>query len=346
MLTDRIVPLDTSNDPEDYLSTSLGVIFPDDITNQHGDASCPVIYKSPLFGDIVLQMADPEAKNTRLFSHHLWNAGVQLAALIEDSDSGAQSSGERELCSVFGDGLSWSVAGERVLELGAGSGLTGIIAAKAGAEEVVISDYPAPEVLRNILVNVERNLGHKGHHLESDGSTDASVVGGKRTGNCSVVGHEWGRVPDGFETKATDKEVEEMRDRANESPPDLPLPSPDLFTAQHKHHFTRLLVADCLWMLDQHANLQRSISYFLHHEGRAWVIAGFHTGRAKLSNFFREEELREKGLEVERIWERDAEGHEREWVVDRGVEDVTGRKRWLVVAVLRRIGVQEGAGAR
>jgi hypothetical protein len=46
--------------------------------------------------------------------------------------------------------------------------------------------------------------------------------------------------------------------------------------------------------------------------------------------------LREAGLEIEKIWERNADGVEREWVVDRGIEDVTERKRWLVIGILRR----------
>ena len=41
-------------------------------------------------------------------------------------------------------------------------------------------------------------------------------------------------------------------------------------------------------------------------------------------------------MSIERIWEKEAGGREREWVVDRGIEDVTERKRWLVIAVLQR----------
>ena len=69
---------------------------------------------------------------------------------------------------------------------------------------------------------------------------------------------------------------------------------------------------------------------------RVWVIAGFHTGRAKLAPFF--DVAAEEGLEVEDIWERNVEGMERKWAKERdgGVEDVTGRKKWLVVAILRR----------
>lgn len=88
----------------------------------------------------------------------------------------------------------------------------------------------------------------------------------------------------------------------------------------------------------QHENLLKSVEWFLADtaEARAWVVAGFHTGREKMRGFFDGERLAGLGLEVERIWERDCDGLEREWVLDRGIEDPVGRKRWLVFAVLKR----------
>lgn len=75
---------------------------------------------------------------------------------------------------------------------------------------------------------------------------------------------------------------------------------------------------------------------------RVWVIAGFHTGRAKLVQFF--VVAAAEGLEVEEIWERDVDGNERAWATERdgGREDITGRKRWLVIAILRRQQPQSG----
>ena len=159
----------------------------------------------------------------------------------------------------------------------------------AGAEEVVLSDYPSPAILTNTKSNVERNVPKE---LQQ---------------NLSVQGHEWGVVTDDF-SKA------------------------------YANHFSRILCADCLWMDGEHYGLAQSMEHFLSHkvDARVWVIAGFHTGRAKLVSFF--DIAAQAGLETEKIWERDADGNEREWVRERngGQEDATGRNKWLVIAILRR----------
>jgi hypothetical protein len=67
-----------------------------------------------------------------------------------------------------------------------------------------------------------------------------------------------------------------------------------------------------------------------------------------MRGFFDDPALKEEGLVVEKIWERNADGGEREWVEDRGKEvegdggltDASAaalNKRWLVVAVLKKI---------
>ena len=106
----------------------------------------------------------------------------------------------------------------------------------------------------------------------------------------------------------------------------------DEFSKSHAGHFTRVLSADCLWMDGNHYGLAQSIAHFLSdkEEARAWVIAGFHTGRAKLVSFF--DIISQAGLEVEAIWEQDADGYKRDW--DREREDKE-RNRWMVVAILK-----------
>ncbi|KAF2502589.1 hypothetical protein BU16DRAFT_587888 [Lophium mytilinum] len=280
--------------PEDFLSSALGTLFPDDCQNMHGDDPDTVIlYKNKRFGELELTVAEPSGEEERRkFAHYLWNAGVLMGELV------AGRKGENE-----GDGRGigrwwvsneeerlWGVKGETVLELGAGVGLGGIISALAGAEEVVVSDYPAPELLANITKNVESNVPC---NLRS---------------HLSVRGHEWG---------------------------DLDSP----FSTEKAGCFTRILAADCLWMPWEHQSLARSMLHFLSPspDARVFVIAGFHTGRAKLAPFF-EEVVGEEGLEIEEIYEMDANGVRREWRPERdgGLENMGERKKWLVVCRLRR----------
>ena len=180
--------------------------------------------------------------------------------------------------------------GVRVCSLrSAGTGLASIVSVLAGAEQTVISDYPAPELLTNIKVNVKRNI--PAQLLE----------------RVSVESHEWGAVTDEF-------------------------------SSGHAQYFTRILSADCLWSSGQHHSLAKSMLHFLSFNAtaRVWIVAGFHTGRANVASFF--EVAVEAGLEIEEIWERDINGGEREWMTERDsqAEDVTERKKRLVVAILRR----------
>jgi len=89
----------------------------------------------------------------------------------------------------------------------------------------------------------------------------------------------------------------------------------------------------------EHENVAKSMLHFLSEapEARVYVIAGFHTGRAKMAGFF-EETVPKVGLEVEDVFEMNAEGVRRPWAKERdgGREDIGERKKWLVVARLRR----------
>jgi EEF1A N-terminal glycine/lysine methyltransferase len=120
---------------------------------------------------------------------------------------------------------------------------------------VVLSDYPAEEVLSNIQANVQRNTATraKGHYAD-----------------LRIKGHEWGLLD-------------------------------DKFSMEERGSFGRILVADCLWMPWQHANLLQSISWFLREDGRAWIIAGFHTGREKMKGFFDEENVHAVGYSEAKI---------------------------------------------
>ena len=296
---------DTRDEPEDFFASSLSVIFPDDVTNQHGDANHALIYTSPYLSQpILLELDDPtDAEERYLFSHYLWNAGLLLAELIEQDTLGlpAFPTKNGSSCGNGGNGEKgpFHVEGLSVAEVGAGTALPSIMAALLGAEKLLVMDYPAEGVVRTLNANVSRNI-------KSDVAPEWRSV--PVTREVEVKGHAWGEF---------DEDMEVLRGS-----------------------YDRVVSCDCLWMPWQHENLRRSISYFLKEdqEARAWVVAGFHTGRAKLKGFFDREGLLAERLEVEKIWERDCAGKERQWDEEREEEDKTVRKRWLVVAVLKRVG--------
>ena len=120
-------------------------------------------------------------------------------------------------------------------------------------------------------------------------------------GKVSVRGHEWGVLTDEF-------------------------------SVANARRFTRILCADCLWADGEHYALAQSMVHFLspNDGARIWLIAGFHTGRAKIASFF--DIAFQAGLETETSWERDCDGNERNWERDR--ED-NERNRWFVVAILK-----------
>ncbi|KAH9953713.1 putative methyltransferase-domain-containing protein, partial [Russula dissimulans] len=96
--------------------------------------------------------------NHPLWGHHLWNAARSLAAFLQRTP---------EL-----------YVARTVLELGAGGGLPGLVAAKCGARKVVLTDYPDQALLDNLVYNVKQN------------------VEPARRGALCVRGYVWGRPLD------------------------------------------------------------------------------------------------------------------------------------------------------
>lgn len=106
-----------------------------------------------------IQQQSLTSGTVQLFAHFVWNAAILLADLIKSD--------------------KFFVRGESVLELGAGSGLPGLMAILQGAQFVVLSDYSSPELLANLERNVQENipdpLRHaitvEGHIWGEDGSS-------------------------------------------------------------------------------------------------------------------------------------------------------------------------------
>ncbi|KAG8631002.1 hypothetical protein KVT40_000142 [Elsinoe batatas] len=170
----QFIPASTEETPEDIFASAPGLIFPDDLRNHHGEAGAVLIYRSARFGNVELRTADPDGEtDRRLFGHYLWNAGILMSERI----SGQRLLDENEV-------KTWNVEEETVLELGAGVGLTGMIACLAGAKEVVVSDYPTKVILDNIHKNIEQN----------------EALWGARKPH--VQGHEWGAFNDDFSVES------------------------------------------------------------------------------------------------------------------------------------------------
>ncbi|PNH53054.1 hypothetical protein VD0003_g4343 [Verticillium dahliae] len=284
--------------PEDFLSSALATLDPDDQPHIHGDSDHGLLYTSPhLPKPFPLSLADPATEqDRRLFSHYLWNSSLLLAELIEAGSLPSPLPHPTSGPSPLGPPSSaFNVKGLATLELGAGTALPSLLAALLSARRVVVTDYPAASVLETLRANV--TLG------AVPAASPTSIVAPEVT----VEGHAWG---------------------------DLTTP----LAVSSAHAFDRLLMADCLWMPWLHDALLASISHFLADtpDARVWIVAGFHSGREKMRRFFDADFLAAATLEVESIWERDAAGVERAWVDERPGEEAAGRKRWLVVAILRR----------
>lgn len=125
--------------------------------------------------------------------------------------------------------------------------------------------------------------------------------------------------------------------------------------------FDRLVVADCLWMPDQHENIVKTILLYLkenkrqNDQGRptgsiipcAIVVAGFHTGREVVNRFIQIATGSISGddthngntqakLEAIEICEIDIDGNRRPWQDVRPTETKEQSKRWCMCAILAR----------
>lgn len=251
----------------DYFEESLSSIF-DDIVVSHGSPGEHVTHETQNYGTFKLRLTQPSTWEEQLcFSHFLWNSELRLAKWIDEGKV--------------------PVRGRRILVLGAGAGLCGILAVRAGAKAVVLSDYPAQSMLDNLRQNVEQNLT-----LEEQQRTN-------------IVGHLWGE---------------------DASP---------LLQAGAGGKFDAVFLADCLWMPEQHDALIKTLVSVLVHtkEARIYCIAGFHSGRQKMANFFPRAEL--MGLTfVSEPYEISQRDRVRPWDPARPEEDSVERKHWTVIADL------------
>ncbi|KAJ3130303.1 hypothetical protein HK098_004350 [Nowakowskiella sp. JEL0407] len=149
-------------DEYDVFESSLGIFG--DSPFAHGNPGQNVSYyrmknadnSSPIPNTIEFELADVDATAVNLMAHYAWNSAYILADLIEKGEI--------------------NVTSKRVLELGAGAGIPGILAFLNNANHVVLSDYPAQEIMDTL----QRNADSAKRFSKN---TESSI---------SVVGHIWG----------------------------------------------------------------------------------------------------------------------------------------------------------
>ncbi|KAE8348098.1 hypothetical protein BDV28DRAFT_113356 [Aspergillus coremiiformis] len=296
--------------PEDLFTAFLPHLFPDDAPSFHGDPGQHLLYSSPRYGDLEIMVPSyPNQSKNR-------SEDRRTSGKVNDVEEG------RRLFAHF----LWSAAmvvaegvekAEHLFSLGqldcdtAMWTVTGESVLELGAGAALPSVVCTLAQASTVTITdhpsspafagaIAFNVGHNIRKTSS--KTDVIIKP-----------HEWGTL---------------------ESDP---------WAVEKKGTFTRIIAADCYWMRSQHENLVKTMEWFLAPGGKIWVVTGFHTGRAIVTRFF--ETAVDGGLEIERIHERDLnsmteDGQEvrRDWVPEREGEGPENRKRWCVVALLKRKG--------
>lgn len=124
----------------------------------------------------VVKFRIPPDDVNKLQAHYQWDAGAFAARLLYFNSRDHQ---EHLATSLTLHRQEADVQNKSVLELGAGTGLPGIISAKQGANPVVITDYPNKGIIDCIKENVERITSSQASHVQVQGldfSDKASVA--------------------------------------------------------------------------------------------------------------------------------------------------------------------------
>lgn len=187
-----------------------------------------------------------------LWGHLLWNAGRLLATYLEQRPHLYKT--------------------KSVLELGAGAGLPSLICAIGGASKVVVTDYPDPDLVRNLQLNI----------------ATCSPLPRSEDGNASTIvaeGYLWGGDTSPLLSHITQSKLEGA-------------PKFDL-----------LILADLLFNHSEHAKLVRTIELTLTKEPQSVALVFFTPYRPWLLEkdlaFF--DLAREAGLTVTKVFEEEVE---------------------------------------
>lgn len=122
----------------------------------------PILFDSERYGQfkLYLNSAVDTYDEIQLQSHLLWPSSPKLAQLMEEGEEA------HAVESRIG------IRGESVLELGAGSALLSLLAARMGASQIEVTDYPQPGIMDAIRKNVKANLNEEEQSRVSISSLD------------------------------------------------------------------------------------------------------------------------------------------------------------------------------
>ncbi|KAE8145157.1 hypothetical protein BDV25DRAFT_76018 [Aspergillus avenaceus] len=301
--------------PEDVFAAFLPHIFPDDAPSFHGDPGQHLLYSSPRYGGLEIMVPS--------YPHQSQSRTEETAPGLPGA--GGKANDVEEGRKLFAHFL-WSAAmvvaegvekADHLSSLGELDSDTAMwkvqgesvleLGAGAGLPSVVCALAQASAVTISDHPSSPAFAGAIAFNI------DHNVRKSSSTTDILIKPHEWGTLDS------------------------------DPWAVEKKGTFTRIIAADCYWMPSQHENLVRTMTWFLSPGGKVWVVAGFHTGRAIVAGFF--ETAVELGLEIEQIYERDlimqaedGKGVRRDWTPQREGEGPENRRRWCVVALLKRKG--------
>lgn len=169
-----------------------------------------------------------------LWGHLLWNAGKLTTDYIDEHR----------------DTL---VAGKTVLELGAAAALPSLVSSLS-AKQVIITDYPDPELISNIQYNVE----HAG-------------LGKDVTKKIKVLGHLWG---DDVTNLLNALDNESITETSNGTAVNSSTTHRSNNTAQQKYDF--IILSDLICNHAEHRQLISSMDKTLKPDGKALVVFSHH----------------------------------------------------------------------
>ncbi|THC88617.1 hypothetical protein EYZ11_011938 [Aspergillus tanneri] len=294
--------------PEDLFTAFLPFLFPDDAPSFHGDPGQHLLYTSPRYGELQIMVPSYPQQSEKRHEPEEASAGLpQPNGQVNKVEEGRKLFAHFlwSAAMVVAEGVEKADALDAVGQLDSDTAMwkvKGHSVLELGAVVCVLARAS------NVTITDHPSSPSLSGAIRSN--IDHNLQGLSFAANVSVKPHEWGTL---------------------ESDP---------WAVKNKGSFSRIIAADCYWMRSQHENLVRTMLWFLAPDGKVWIVAGFHTGRAIVAQFF--ETAVQLGLKIERIYERDListteNGQEvrREWVTVREGEGPENRRRWCVVALLK-----------